>query len=208
MEKSYQSIDIYLQKYKRITFYFMISWMLFATIPSLLFLFYTINETNELGKSLLGQDRFDARMNDSYLFSFILFICTMLIFLPVFIILKKMFKRYSNFITELSKTDFEKFNSIQKQENFIAKYMPSFIIKEETVTFFSSFKQNTIRFYDIKNISIDNYRIKGRNNAMVRIKTTNNLFVYRLQGSLAKIDFLIVDIKHNNPATIITQINY
>ena len=69
--------------------------VLAAVLPALIFFFYTVQETNELGLELLGQETYSDRMNDSYLFAIIMFaVIFIFIALPGFLFMKRFFQNY------------------------------------------------------------------------------------------------------------------
>lgn len=85
-----------------------------------------------------------------------------------------------------------------KKENFIYKYLPSYIIREKTVTFFTLFYQNTINFDDVVRIEVKESSYKGYH-AFITFKTSRNNYSYTLAGSSFKVRSLIKEALTANP---------
>ncbi|UQB69975.1 hypothetical protein [Epilithonimonas zeae] len=170
-----------------------------AIVLPLGFYILTINEA--LPFKNVDSESFDSRMKDSFLFAFILFGCLLLLIGPFVFIINNMFKRYLKFIRTLNVDDAEKLLSLNEKENFIYKYMPSYIVKENTITFFTMFHQNTINFNDIISIEVRQIFHKGYK-AFVVIKTLNNKYSYTLSGNSFKVRNLITEALTANPKII------
>jgi hypothetical protein len=79
--------------------------------------------------------------------------------------------------------------------------MPSYILKENTVTFFTMLHQNTINFNDMTSIEVRQIFHKGYK-AFVVIKTANNKYSYTLSGNSFKVRNLITEALTVNPKII------
>lgn len=163
------------------------------------FYIFTVNET--LSFKNLDKESYDSRMNDSFLFAFIMFGCLLILVSPLLLMINNMFKKYFEFIRTLSHNDIEKLLSLNEKENFIYKYMPSYIIRENTVTFFTMFRQTTISFNDIISINVRQIFHKGYR-ALIVIRTTQNKYPFTLSGNHSKVTNLIVETMTVNPKII------
>lgn len=170
-----------------------------AIVLPLGFYVFTVNET--LSFKNLDKESYDSRMNDSFLYSFIMFGFLSLLVSPFIFMINNMFKRYLEFIRTLSINDIEKLFSLNEKESFIYKYMPSYILKGNTVTFFTMFRQNTINFNDIISIEVRQMFHKGYK-AFIVIKTINNKYPYTLSGNSFKVRYLIIEALTVNPKII------
>ena len=175
-----------------------------AIVLPLGFYIFTVNET--LSFKNLDQERYDSRMNDSFLFAFIMFGCLLFLVSPCIFIINNKFKRYLEFIRTLTINDAEKLFLLNEKENFIYKYMPSYILKENTVTFFTMLHQNTINFNDIVSIDVRQIFHKGYK-AFIVIKTLHNRYPYTLSGNSFKVRNLIIEALTVNPK-IVNNENY
>ncbi len=161
-----------------------------AVIIPLLFYIFTVNETRSFKN--LDKERYDSRMNDSLSYAFIMFGCLLLLVSPLIFFINSMFKRYLKIIRTLTINDAEKLFSLNEKENFIYKYMPSYILKENTVTFITMFNQNTINFNDVISINVRQIFHKGYK-ALIVIKTVQHKYHYTLVGNSFKVRNLIVE---------------
>ncbi|MFN0254136.1 hypothetical protein [Pedobacter ureilyticus] len=178
---------------------FIILLMSLAVIVPLVFYIFTVNET--LSFKNLDEERYNSRMNDSILYAIIMLGCLLLLIGPFVFVINNMFKRYLDFITTLTANDTKKLLSLNEKENFIYKYMPSYILKENTVTFFTILHQNTINFNDMTSIEVRQIFHKGYK-AFVVIKTVNNKYSYTLSGNSFKVRNLITEALTVNPKII------
>lgn len=170
-----------------------------AVIIPLVFYIFTLNET--LSFKNLDEESYSSRMNDSILYAIIMFGCLLLLIGPFVFVINNMFKRYLKFIRTLNVDDAEKLFSLNEKENFIYKYIPSYIVKENTITFFTMFHQNTMNFNDITSIEVRQIFHKGYK-AFAVIKTLNNKYSYTLSGNSFKVRNLITEALTANPKII------
>lgn len=180
-------------------FIFISLFLSLAIIIPLGFYIFTVNET--LSFKNLDKESYDSRMNDSFLYAFILFGCLSVLVGPFVFITNNMFKRYLEFIRTLNISDTEKLLILNEKEYFIYKYMPSYILKENTVTFFTMFRQNTINFDDVISIEVREIFRKGYK-AFIVIKTIHNRYPYTLSGNSLKVRNLIIEALKVNPKII------
>lgn len=183
---------------KRRLIFFMICITLSIAFP-IGFLIFTINDT--LAIQNLDRQSYNSRMSDSILFSIGIFAAALIIFGPIMMVLNKMFNSYLWFIKTLSGQDTKKLFLLNNHEPFYYKYMPPYIIKENTVTFFPMFSQNTIRFEEV--ISIDvKQRFGNGYAAIVKIETTSGNYNYTLSGNSFSTRNLLSEALAANPKII------
>ncbi len=65
-------------------------------------------ETMSYGKAILGDDRYNARISDSYIYTLVLFGFALMIVTPVIFFVKKMINNYPQSINSLSETRYGK----------------------------------------------------------------------------------------------------
>lgn len=191
-------MERFIQKiYLRRTFAY--SFLLLITIScSLTFFITTVNETLSIGKQLIGEERYTARMNDSYLFSVaILLLAT----LPLLIPINLFFKRYIKIIQTLSITDMEKLEKQNEVASFFNKYLPGYIIKDESVIFFKFFNTTEIQFMDIKEITL----LKGKASYYIYIKTNNSTFIGAMAENIENLSYLINYASQSNKSIIFSM---
>lgn len=168
----------------------------FAVIIPLVFYIYTVNETNSL--KYLDEERYSSRMTDSLRYALVMLGCLLLLMSPFVFIVHKFFERYLKFITTLTSNDLTKLIALNEKEIFIYKYLPSYIIRGKTVTFFTLFYENTINFDDIVRIEVRESFYKGYH-ASITITTLNNKYSYTLSGNSFKVRSLIQEALTANP---------
>jgi hypothetical protein len=176
MEKFIQNI------YRRRRFAYLFLFIL-AFACSLTFFIVTVNETKAFGK-LLPVDRYQARMNDSYIFSIVIFL---LITLPLSIPINLFFKRYIKIIETLSVADMERLEKQNETAPFFNQYLPGYIIKDKSVVFFKFLNTTEIQFMDVKTISLS----KVRGGYYITIQTTSSTFFALMAETLKNLSTLI-----------------
>lgn len=178
---------------------FAYSFLLLITIScSLTFFITTVNETLSIGKQLIGEERYTARINDSYLFSVaILLLAT----LPLLIPINLFFKRYIKIIQTLSITDMEKLEKQNEVASFFNKYLPGYIIKDESVIFFKFFNTTEIQFMDIKEITL----LKGKASYYIYIKTNDSTFIGAMAENIESLSYLINYASQSNKSIIFSM---
>lgn len=176
-----------------------------SVIAPLAFFIFTAYETNQLGLELLGQERYSARMNDSYLFAIIIFaIVFIFIVLPAILLLKHYFESYLSVITKLSPHDLKTYKTINEQLPFIEKHMPSFIIKDQSIIFFQLLKQTQIDFREMK--ILDVIRTYGRYAGFViKIKTNHGTYRFKISTNRLQMETLVLNAATSNPDLVITK---
>jgi len=170
-----------------------------AIIIPLIFYIVTSNEARSFNNSYYGS--YDNRMNDSALFTFIMFGLLLIFVVPLIVMINSMFKRYAAFIKTLTPNDIEKLIILNEKENFLYKYMPAYILRKDTVTFFTVFRQTTISFNDMTSINVRQVFFKGYK-AFITIRTMHDKYHFTLSGSHAKVIDLVVEGKTINPRII------
>lgn len=180
--------------------------LLASLLPPMIFFLFTVHETNELGLELLGQETYSARMNDSYLFAVIMFaVIFIFIALPGFLFMKRFFQNYINVVNSLTTHDLQTYKTINDQLGIIEKYLPSFIIQNDTILFFKLFGITQIRFSEIHTIDttfISHGRFAGHT---LVIKTPQNKYKFKLSTKIHQIEILFYNAIVQNPEIKINQ---
>ncbi|KAF2507625.1 hypothetical protein EYY60_16855 [Flavobacterium zhairuonense] len=133
-----------------------------TSIGPIWFFIYTVSETNALGKALIGEERYNSRMDDSYLYSFIILGLTLLILSPLVYIFKSFINQQISLITSFSDVDLLKVRFVNDRLSFIEKYFPPYIINENVIVITHIFLGKII--IDINKINAVNFkrmRVKG-----------------------------------------------
>lgn len=171
----------------------------------LAFFIFTVYETNQFGLEVLGEERYSARMNDSYLYAFIMLLGIFIfITLPAILLLKTFFNNYLAIIPTLSPQDLKTYKTINEQLSFIEKNMPSFVIKDQTIIFFQIIKRTQIDFREMK--SLDIVRTYGRYAGFViKIKTSHRTYRFKLSTNRLQMEILALNAATSNPDLIITK---
>lgn len=164
----------------------------------------TMMETMSYGKAILGDDRYNARISDSYIYTLVLFGFALMIVTPVIFFVKKMTNNYLQSINSLSETDMEKLLKVNNMAPFYEKFMPSYIIKEGTVCFFYLFQHTTIFFKDIVAINVKHSYYKGYT-ASVYIQTIAKTYRFRLIGNVFIVKNLTDEAVKINPEIILNK---
>lgn len=175
-----------------------------ASPVALAIIVFTSTIIDTLAIPNLDQRSYDRMLNDNLIFAFFIFTLGMIIVIPIVIVLNGMFRRVLSFTNTLSIRDAEKLVLLNETEPFYNKFMPPYIIKENTVTFFKMFHQNTIRFDDIIRIDL-RPKFAYSVPAFVKIDTKHGIFYY----SLSKNEFipknLLAEALKANPKIIINE---
>ncbi|MFD1603404.1 hypothetical protein [Flavobacterium artemisiae] len=164
-----KSIDLEQQKYleeynKQIKLrikLFICFCLVVTLIVPLWFFIYTVLETNSLGKELIGQESYNSRMNDSYLFSFTMFGLLFLLMSPMILLFRNHYQQYFSLINSLSKADLLKVKVVNDNLSFIYKYTPPYVIKEKSILLFHVFRSPIIiKVEEIKTIDVNRIKVK------------------------------------------------
>jgi len=183
---------------------FKILCFLFALIPPVIFFIATVSETNSFGKELLGNERYTARMNDSYLYAVVMFAFFLVFAIPGIFVIDKFFKRYFSVVNTLSNQDLEKFKNVNENLSFIEKYMPSYIIKENVVIFFRLFNQFNLNFMDMESLNVKT--VYGKNAGYtVKIKVYLEIYNFKLSTNSKQIQNLVYEALTQNPTIVVNQ---
>lgn len=170
-------------------------------IIPIIFFIGTMMETESYGKAVLGEDRYNARVNDSYLYALTLFGCVMLMVIPAILYIRKYANNYRQFIETLSEKDMEKLIKVNDKAPFYEKFMPPYIVKEDTVIFFIHLHYTTIAFSNIVSIHVAQTHYKGYS-ATVTIQTAEKTHRFRLGGNVFKVINLVDEALQSNPKII------
>jgi len=149
-----------------------------CVIVPVIFFIYTVNETNVLGEDLLGAERYNSRMKDSYLYAAFMFIAILAVISSFALLLRQFFNRYLIILNSLEGKDVDRLKEITNRLGMMEKYNPSCIFKENTVTFFTLFKAHTLSFFDINHINITRVSYKGIS-YVIAIETVYGKLNYR-----------------------------
>ncbi|WP_316795399.1 hypothetical protein [Pedobacter agri] len=144
----------------------------------LIFIIYTVKETNAFGKDLLGTERYNERMKDNYLYAAIMFVALLAVITPFAYLLHRFFNRYLIILNSLNGKDIDRVRKITKNLGVLERYSPSCIFKENTVTFFTLFKAHTFSFFDINRIKVTRVSYKGVS-YIIAIETVSGKLNYR-----------------------------
>lgn len=180
--------------------------VLAAVLPALIFFFYTVQETNELGVELLGQETYSDRMNDSYLFAIIMFaVIFTFIALPGYLFMKRFFQNYINVVNSLTPQDLQTYKTINDKLRIIEKFLPSFIIQNNTIVFFTLFGLTQIRFSEIQTIDTLFIRTGRYAGYILTIKTLQKKYKFRLSTNIYQFEILFYNAIVQNPEIKINQ---
>lgn len=171
--------------------------VIIAISCSLIFFITTANETRTFGRALLGE-RYDERMNDSYRFAIAMFL---LIVLLLSVPINFFFKRYIKIIETLSEADMQRLEKQNETAPFFNKYLPGYMIKDESVIFFKFFNTAEIQFMDIKKISLS----KGRSGYYIYIKTNSSSFIGAMAENIENLSYLISYASQLNKSIILSM---
>ena len=175
-----------------------------ALILPIIFFIGTMMETMSYGRTVLGEDRYNARISDSCLYTAVIFGCATLIVTPGIIFVKKVANNYVKVVNTLSESAMEKLLKVNNKAPFYEKFMPPYIVKEDTVCFFNRLRQTTISFKDILAVHVKQSYYKGYN-ASVSIQTIDKKYHFRLSGDVFKVINLIDEAMQNNPQITVNK---
>lgn len=172
--------------------------MIFFAVPPIIFFVSTVLDTLSFDRVLLGEERYKERMFDSYLYALVMLGVLSLLMVPSIILLNKTFSMYFSMISTLSEKDFQKLVKLNNKAIFYEKFMPSYIIKGDSVTVFRLLKKINIPFNDIKDVDVMTVYHKGYT-AYVKIRTSNTRYHFTFYGNEFKIRYLLEEILMANP---------
>ncbi|SHE79127.1 hypothetical protein [Pedobacter caeni] len=144
----------------------------FFVIVASAFFISSVTDTLSIGRTVLGEERYSARMNDSYLFAGMILLLTLPMLLPI----NQFFEKYLKTIRTLSKTEVERLEKQNETAFFINKYLPSYIVKDKSFIFFKFFGTTEIPFMEVTKIKISPVSYKG--GYSISFKTNASLFYY------------------------------
>lgn len=161
------------------------------------FFFLTASETWALGKEKLGEERYIARMNDSFQYACFL----LLMAVPMILALNPFFNSYIKVVKTLSKTEMERLQLQNETAPFFNRYLPGYIAKDKSVVFFKFLKTTEIHFADIAKINLTR---APRGGYFLHIKTKSSFFIGLMGEKLPNLLLLIDQIKEGNASIIVT----
>lgn len=171
----------------------------FVFLLPAIFYITTVWETNTFKN--LDKESYNSRMFDSFYYAAIMLIILIIIIIPVLFCINKIMNLYLKFLKKLSASDIQKLILLNDKEDFVNKYIPPYIIRSDTVTFFSQFRQNTIRFSEIKKLTVkQSYHIGY--SAIITIETFRSTYNYRLSGNPFKVQNLVAEAITFNPKIV------
>jgi len=173
-------------------------------ILPIIFFIGTMMETESYGRTLLGEDRYNARVIDSYLYALGFFCCLLLMVIPAILFIRKYTDNYRQFIKTLSEKDMEKLIKNNDKAPFYEKFMPPYIVKEDAVRFFTNLQQTTIAFKDITSIHVSQTHYRGYS-ATVKIQTAQETYRFRLSGNVLKVLNLVDEALQSNPQITVNK---
>ncbi|RZL51241.1 MAG: hypothetical protein EOP00_00040 [Pedobacter sp.] len=176
-----------------------------CVIVPLIFFIYTVKETNAFGEDLLGADRYNERMKDSYLYAAIMFIVLLVVITPFALLLHQFFNRYLVILNSLDGKDVDRLREVSNNLGIIEKYNPSCIFKENTATFFTLFKAHTLSFFDINSINVTRVNYKGVS-YVIAIETVYGKLNYRF-SDLMMTRSLVNEARKANPKIAVNTHN-
>ena len=168
----------YMRKNQFVKKLILICCLAICIIVPLVFFIYSVNETNGFGKDLLGAERYNDRMKDSYLYAAVMFIALLVVIFPFAVLLHQFFNRYLIILNSLEAKDVDRLKALTAKVGMMEKYNPSCIFKKNTVTFFTLFKAHTVSFFDINRINITRASYKGIS-YIISIETVSGTLNYR-----------------------------
>jgi len=189
MEEFIQNI-----KYRKRVGSLLILGFVFAIVAG--FFFLTASETWALGKEKLGEERYDARMNDSYQYAAFL----LLMAVPMILAMNPFFNSYIKVVKTLSKTAMERLQLQNETAPFFNRYLPGYIAKDKSVVFFKFLKTTEIHFADITKINLTR---GSRGGYFLHIKTKSSFFIGLMGEKLPNLILLIDQIKETNASVTV-----
>ena len=173
---------------KKVATYLIISFVLLISVA---FFYLTATETWAMGIEKLGEERYTARMNDSYLYAALL----SLMAIPLILALNPFFKSYIEAIKKLSKPEMERLQKQNETAPFFNKYLPGFIAKDKSILFFKFFKTSEIYYSDITKITVG----QTRGGYYLHIKTKSSFYIVVIAERYAALINMINHCKAVNP---------
>lgn len=161
------------------------------------FFYLTASETWSYGIEKLGEENYNARMKDSYLYASLL----MLMAVPLVICLNPFIKAYIQVVHTLSKSEMERLNKQNETAPILNKYLPGYIAKEKSVVFFKFLRTTEIAYADITKIKLS--RVRG--GYFLHIKTKSSFFIGTMGESYLNLSQLTDFIKEANPEVVVSK---
>lgn len=183
-----------IKKRKRIATYLIIGLVL---LISGAFFYLTANETWAMGIEKLGEERYTARMKDSYLYAALL----SLMAIPLILALNPFINRYIEVVNTLSKSEMERLQKQNEVAPFFNKYLPGFIAKDKSILFFKFFKTTEIHYKDIDKITLGH--TKG--GYYLHIKTKTSFFIGVMAENYSTLISMIEYCKEINPEIAVSS---
>lgn len=161
-------------------------------------------DTLSFDRNLLGEERYEQRMFDSYLYAGVLFGILSILMVPSIILLNKIFRMYLQVIKTLSERDVQKLIKLNESAIFYERYLPSYIIRGKSVVVFQFLKETTINFDDIKAFYVRNTYYKGYT-GHVTIRTFSQQYQFTFYGNEFKVRNLVTEAKTANTSIAVNS---
>ena len=135
--------------------------ILLFIIPFLFFILFlcgTIGDDLVNIDTLLSKIRYEKGVKDSFLYGGGIFAIEVMIIYPMIIVVRNYFKRYISIIEALSDNDFEILLTLNDKTNSLAKYSPTYLIKDGNILISKSTVFYSINIQDIVEMKYEKYR--------------------------------------------------
>ena len=169
-----KKIDAFIKRVNRRKWFFIAFLIALPFIISVSAFIITVEETQKMGVELLGQARYDDRMFKSYTLLVSIWVMTSFMVFPFIYLAYRFFNDYVNIFKSLSESDTDKLLDLNDKVSFFNRFTPTYIIKNDSIIYFTVTKHVEIKFVDINYITISesDYR---EYKAVVEIQTKEKL---------------------------------
>ena len=155
------------------------------------FFYLTASETWAYGIEKLGEERYAARMKDSYLYAAAL----SLMAVPLIWSLQPFFNRYEEELKKLSQSEMERLKVQNQTAPFFNKYLPGYIAKDKSIIFFKFLRTTEIRYADITKMHLS----IARASFLLHVTTKTSFFIGIMGENFDNLDKMMKYAKEVNP---------
>ncbi|CAM3668807.1 hypothetical protein ELOC111193_15865 [Elizabethkingia occulta] len=174
----------------------------FAILP-LIFYVYAYIETENLGKDLLGESRYNERMLDAGKYALAMAGIFSIFLAAVLFIVNRFINNYISVLNSLDEGDILKLKDYNDVQLSLSKYTVPFIFQKNTLHIFNMGKVTSIKGSHIINYEIQKIHSRGRNFYRLNINTRNGKYHYTMYNIDKQAAMLQKDI-----ASIMYKSNY
>lgn len=162
---------------------FMLLLVLAVFIIPFIFLVVAYQETNDLGKDLLGKARYNERIEDAMRYALAIMGLIAVMVIPLGIWVNRFLDSYIPVLKSLDDNDIVKLRGYNESQIFLKKYHISFIFQKDILHIFRLGNVSSIKGSSIVNYNLEKIYGRGKGHYHLRIKTVEKNYFYAIHDN-------------------------